>query len=387
MQRTASEIICNEIGAKFFSKDFVYENLKYFNETNNKVELCDGLFEFGEYYFALQIKERSLEKGEKSEDSWMEEVVYGEAVRQISNTIFALQNKSIIVSDLRHSKVNLNQSYQIIPIIVFLNEEIVQYKRFVLVDDKVVNIFSLADFSSMLNIIIHPYDIIEYLSLRDKWLLGAKGLPTFAIGDSENTVLLSKIDNEQDFISFFEEFSYYNDMSARNNSLRLLSIISKYKERESKKYKGYDRNYKKIIKILQSIGPDLATGFMERFDYGWKNSFNDVFDFSKCIQLISNEIKTDIVFFSLGKTEFENKKYYEILRDAKQLQHKSDNILLICFVGCENDNCQIDWVYFEGKHEYNESLLKMYEDLGMFNGGVSREFYEIMCKKCIDHED
>ena len=100
----------------------------------------------------------------------------------------------------------------------------------------------------MLNIIIHPYDIIEYLSLRDKWLLGAKGLPTFAIGDSENTVLLSKIDNEQDFISFFEEFSYYNDMSARNNSLRLLSIISKYKERESIKYKGFDRNYKKIIK-------------------------------------------------------------------------------------------------------------------------------------------
>ena len=39
------------------------------------------------------------------------------------------------------------------------------------------------------------------------------------------------------------------------------------------------------------------------------------------------------------------------------------------------------------KHEYNESLLKMYEDLGMFNGGVSREFYETMCKKCIDHED
>ena len=41
MQRTTSETICNEIGAKFFSKDFVYENLKYFDETNNKVELCD----------------------------------------------------------------------------------------------------------------------------------------------------------------------------------------------------------------------------------------------------------------------------------------------------------------------------------------------------------
>ena len=28
MQRTASETICNEIGAKFFSKDFVYENFR-----------------------------------------------------------------------------------------------------------------------------------------------------------------------------------------------------------------------------------------------------------------------------------------------------------------------------------------------------------------------
>lgn len=40
----------------------------------------------------------------------------------------------------------------------------------------------------MLNIIIHPYDIIDYLSLRHKWLLGANGLPTFAIGDSKNKV-------------------------------------------------------------------------------------------------------------------------------------------------------------------------------------------------------
>lgn len=188
MRKTKSETICNEIGEKFFSKDFVYENLKYFNEKNNKVELCDGLFEFGEFYFALQIKERSSEKGQKSEDSWMEEVVYGEAVKQMKDTIFALQNQPIIVSDLRHSKVNLNKSYTIIPIIVFLNEEITQYKRFATVGEKVVNIFSLADFLSMLNIIIHPYDIIDYLSLRHKWLLGANGLPTFAIGDSENKV-------------------------------------------------------------------------------------------------------------------------------------------------------------------------------------------------------
>ena len=54
--------ICNEIGSKFFCKDFVYENLKYYNDKNNKIELCDGLFEYCGTYVALQIKERDKSK-------------------------------------------------------------------------------------------------------------------------------------------------------------------------------------------------------------------------------------------------------------------------------------------------------------------------------------
>lgn len=55
---TESERICNKIGEKFFSKDYVYENLKYINDANNKVELCDALFESSNMYLAIQIKER-----------------------------------------------------------------------------------------------------------------------------------------------------------------------------------------------------------------------------------------------------------------------------------------------------------------------------------------
>lgn len=56
---TESERICNKIGEKFFSKDYVYENLKYINDANNKVELCDALFESSNMYLAIQIKERN----------------------------------------------------------------------------------------------------------------------------------------------------------------------------------------------------------------------------------------------------------------------------------------------------------------------------------------
>lgn len=52
---TTSEQVCNEIGAKFFRKDFVYENLKYYNNSNNKVELCDALFEYASIYVPMGV--------------------------------------------------------------------------------------------------------------------------------------------------------------------------------------------------------------------------------------------------------------------------------------------------------------------------------------------
>lgn len=84
---TQSERICNEIGSRFLCKDFVYENLKYYNDKNNKIELCDGLFKYCGTYIALQIKERDKSKTTKTNEEWLNEVVYGDAVSQIIKTI------------------------------------------------------------------------------------------------------------------------------------------------------------------------------------------------------------------------------------------------------------------------------------------------------------
>ena len=126
---TRSEQICNEIGSKFFCKDFVYENLKYYNNSNNRVELCDALFEHGGMYLALQIKERASIKGTKSTEDWLREVVYGQAVEQIKTTINAIKDKHIQVNDLYHQKVDINNKNLIFPLIVFDNSEVTAYKR------------------------------------------------------------------------------------------------------------------------------------------------------------------------------------------------------------------------------------------------------------------
>lgn len=127
---TKSEQICNEIGAKFFSKDYTYENLKFFNSKNNRVELCDGLFEYAGIYIPLQIKERTVSSSTKSSEQWLNETVYEEAVRQVGDTIKAIRENDIKVNDYYHQPVEINKKNLIFPIIIFDNSEVTSYRRY-----------------------------------------------------------------------------------------------------------------------------------------------------------------------------------------------------------------------------------------------------------------
>ena len=380
---TESEKICNEVGAKFFCKDFVYEDLKYFNEANNKVELCDALFEHGGIYLALQIKERSANKGSKSAEDWLKDVVYNQAVEQIKNTIYAIKNKHIQVHDLYHQKVDIHNKNLIFPLIVFDNPEVVSYNRSVNCKGTLINVLSITDYKSMMEVLVLPYDIFYYLQERSQWLTNCGGLPHIVLGENENTSIIANIKSEKDFAYFFKNYTYDGNTSNRNNALKLLAIISTFREHQTKK----DNQYKIILRLLQLITPKEATGFMERFDYAWDASCSNRFDFSKAVQLIVDGKKTSIVFFSLGTSPFANKRYYEILCDAKLLQHKADSILLVCFIGDNAKSCQIDWFYYEREYVEEPSILKFYNEIGMFSGGVDREIYEEMCKKFLGLED
>lgn len=372
---TQSERICNDIGTKFFCKDFVYENLKFFNNKNNKVELCDALFEYASFYVPLQIKERSMSKGEKSEEIWLNKIVYIEAFEQIKTTIEAIKNNNIEVNDLYHQAVLLHKDFQIFPIIVFDNPAIKTYKR-VLIDGNIkVNVFRLDEYQEMMDVIIHPYDIIYYLQERINWLK-ENDLPNLIIGEGKENTIIAKIKTEKDFALFFKQYVYDGDSKKQDEALRLLSLIGKFRNKQIKK----NPNYKNILKILQLIEPKVADQFMARFDYAWKCAYCDKFDFTKAILINYEGKSTSVVFFSVGKKELTNKKYYEVLCDAKQLQHKADAILIISFIGDDDNGCRLDWVYYEKEYKEDGDMLKIYETLGMFDGRMDFNNFEFLCK-------
>ncbi len=372
---TRSEQICNEIGAKFFCKDYVYENLKYFNSSNNKLELCDGLFEYSKMYVVLQIKERSSQKGTKNDEDWLREIVYGEAVDQAITTVAAIKNNNIAVNDLYHQSVQLHSNYLIFPIVIFDNIAIKEYERVVNYGEFKINVFSLSDYKTMMEVLIHPFDIIYYLQERSVWVEKSNHLPNFVFGENESTTIIAKISNEADFANFFIHYIYDGEFNKQEDALRLLSIIENFRKNQIKK----NPNYKNILDILQMVEPKIASAFMERFQNAWSNACEDKFDFSKAIQLQLDDKKISIVFFSVGLKNLNNPEYYRIICDAKQQQQKADIVLLISFIGNTDNTCKIDWVYFEQQLIEEPNALEWYDANGMFGGTINRKRFDVIC--------
>lgn len=372
---TQSEKICNDIGSISFCKDYVFENLFYYNSQNNRVELCDGLFEYAHAYVALQLKERSSNKSSKSDYNWLKDIVYGDAAKQLKNTIEAIQTQDIQVNDKYHQSVSLHKEYQIYPIIVFDNDNVNDYKRSIDVGEYEANIFNLNDYKAMMEALVLPYDILYYLQERLKWV-NKKNLPNIVIGDCQSHTIYATINNEEDFANFFLHLIYYGEVNKQDDARYLHAIISKFYEKQYKK----NPKYKQILEILQFIKPNIASEFINRFDYAREKAYADHCDFTKCIQLFLDDKKIDIVFFSVGREHLKTTKIYKIICDAKQLQHKVDAVLIIAFISEKKDSWVNDWIYYEKPYQAEDKRLKCYENFGMYNGSINRKLLEELSK-------
>lgn len=368
---TESEKICNDIGAKFFCKDFVYQNLKYRDSKNNKIELCDGLFEYCKSYVALQVKERSKDTYGKSEESWLEDVVYDTAVKQILKTIDGIKNNKIIVRDMYQQKVELHKEYSVYPVIIFDNKKIDEYKMIVEINDQKINVFKLDDYEQMMNVLIHPFDILNYLQERTRMLKSS--LPNFVFGENGDLSIFAHINSEKDFSAFFLNYVYEGDINKQNAALKLLNIIDKFRKTQSK----VNNNYKKLLHILQMIEPKCAEAFMERFDYAMNKARENKFDITKTIQLIYENKKSEITFCSVGNQPIK-KSCYEVICYAKQLQHSSDIVILIAFT-CNNEDILIDWFYYDKDIIPDEKIKAMFDNLGMYNGTIDKNTFVKLC--------
>lgn len=211
---TNSEKLTSAIAKKFFLPQFIYTDV-YVKTGKQENEFCDCLLEFESVYIIIQIKERG-KKVKATEQEWFASKVVKKAKKQLRDT-FAFYADSTNTIFSKTTELIIDRSKTILPVIVFLNSDLPSYERLIHSEtlDKVINIFSYADFETMLQTIILPYDIVFYLQYR----LAFEGIGNnkIMIDDvDDNTTILFKPITEEDYAQMFLARSYYQEIIAHD---------------------------------------------------------------------------------------------------------------------------------------------------------------------------
>lgn len=211
---TTSEKLTSLIAKKFFLPQYIHTDV-YAKTGKQENEFCDCLLEFESVYVVIQIKERG-EKTKVTDEEWFAKKVVKRAKEQLRDTLeFYADTSNIIFS--KNSDLIIDRNKTILPVIVFLNPDFPSYARVVRSEKlgKVINIFSYADFETMLQTIVLPYDIVFYLQYR----LAFEGVDAgkIIIDDIDDSItFLSKPCTEKDYSEMFLARTYYQEIVKHN---------------------------------------------------------------------------------------------------------------------------------------------------------------------------
>lgn len=204
---TNSEKLTSLIADKFFLPQYIYTDV-YVKTGEQENEFCDCLLEFGSVYVIIQIKERG-EKTKTTDQKWFEKKVVKRAKEQLRDTLaFYADINNTIFS--KTSELVIDRSKTILPVVVFLNPNLPNYERIIQSKTlgQAINIFSYADFETMLQTVVLPYDIVFYLQYR----LAFKGIDSGKIifdNVDDNTTCMTRPVTEKDYAQMFLVRTYY----------------------------------------------------------------------------------------------------------------------------------------------------------------------------------
>ena len=209
---TKSEEITSMISKKFFLNQYIYSDV-FVKKESQEQEFCDCLVEFGSCYIVIQIKERS-DKAQTSAEKWFEKKVLKVAKGQIKDTFDFYRDQTNFIFS-KSSDLSIDRDRILIPVIVFVNNDLECYDRIVYSSslDTDINIFSFGDFKKMLETIVIPYDILSYLYYRTVFK-NNRPMVVFDEIDNNTTVMGTPV-NEEDYAYLFLAKSYYKDISER----------------------------------------------------------------------------------------------------------------------------------------------------------------------------
>lgn len=166
---TGSELKTKLCATDKFLSRYVYSDITTIGDEHGNLELCDCLLEFLRAYIVIQIKEKDI-NGTSSFENWFNEKVIKKAIRQIKDSIRQIdEDKYSFYCDGKELRINKTKEFKYI-IIFDAKDYDANYRKYFITREGIeINIFSLEDFEKMLNNLVLPSDIFDFLEFRKKF--------------------------------------------------------------------------------------------------------------------------------------------------------------------------------------------------------------------------
>lgn len=207
---TKSEFQTEIITKEYFLPEYTYPSIKLKDNNKNEFELCDCLIDIGSLYVTIQIKERE-QTATSDDQKWFEKKVLKNAKKQLFDSFNYIKNSNNYKFYSNDKQIIIDSNKEIMPIIVFDNENLTEYKKIIYSSklNKHINIFSLSDFKTMLNTVIIPYDILKYCEYRLQLFYNGP-LKRLLIDHIDNfATIIGKPQSEADLSEFYIARTYY----------------------------------------------------------------------------------------------------------------------------------------------------------------------------------
>lgn len=166
-----------DLNAFHFLREFTFSKTTFRPAPTSEVELADNIVWLDNIFIVFQLKQREPipTSDSNSEERWFEKKILGRAVKQVRDTLkYLKENVEIKISNHRNHQISLPTSALPRP------HKLIVYQAHESLPDKcksmkyhrsgtagVIHLFPLADYTGIVETLITPSEIIEYLEFRE----------------------------------------------------------------------------------------------------------------------------------------------------------------------------------------------------------------------------
>lgn len=168
-----TEKVLSAFAQMYFFKELVQDRLQFIEDGSTEKEVADLLLNLGDIIVAIQLKARS--ESDKTENlekeiKWLNHKCK-DAKKQVKESIIHIRNGKLpAFENERGQYISIDPEAEIIPLVIFMNEDIGNKYDHVLwkhsVDGMDINCLSFLDFQTVCRELLTPIEIVEYLRWR-----------------------------------------------------------------------------------------------------------------------------------------------------------------------------------------------------------------------------